>query len=150
MSTVSAAVDLSNWQNNDESRKCIGKMAVALRGHWQRPLGVSAPQVGHNLRIIAFKDLSNHGLVTVVANPEIKVTDKTYQKVKEGCLSVPFGLEQIHRRFSAIILDGFNCQDGGRFTTKYKGLTAAVIQHEIDHLDAIRWPANADYNPFCT
>lgn len=96
-------------------------------------VGLAAPQVGKNIRlIIATK---NNGEVLALLNPEI--TKKSWLKVKgeEGCLSVPgqMGLVKRHKRVEVKALNRL----GKEVKLKAAELFAVILQHEIDHLDGI-------------
>jgi peptide deformylase len=97
-------------------------------------LGLSANQVGLRDRVCAI----NMGEVAwVMFNPVIIEKSQIKTNYSEGCLSYP-GLylkigrpDYIKVRFQAI---------GGQFAEKeMDGLTAVCVQHEIDHLDGIRY-----------
>ena len=95
-------------------------------------VGLAAPQVGKNLRVIV---VSYQDGVLTLANP--KLIKKSWKKVwdEEGCLSVPktFGQVKRHRRVRCEFFD----KDGNKKTLDCEGLLARVVQHEIDHLDGI-------------
>lgn len=95
-------------------------------------VGLAAPQVGENLRII----LAMLGKkVMVLINPEITKHSETKNSEDEGCLSIPEEVGTVER-WSKIELSFFD----EKFTKKTRTLTdfdARVVQHEIDHLDGI-------------
>ena len=94
------------------------------------PRGLSAPQVGINKRIIA---CGINGYMEVLINPQIVKKKGKYISFEE-CLSLPD-------------YDGSNIQRYGSVKVKYTDLNneekilsvydryAALIQHEIDHLN---------------
>jgi peptide deformylase len=97
-------------------------------------LGLSANQVGLKDRVCAI----NMGKEAwVMFNPVIIEKSETLANFSEGCLSYP-GLylkvprsDHVKVRFQAI---------GGQFVEKeMDGLTAVCVQHELDHLDGIRY-----------
>jgi peptide deformylase len=110
---------------NDFVDEMISKM-TQFRG-----IGMSAPQCGRSLRIIAIKP---GGSSLVLYNPKI-VSSTGMTKSREGCLSLP-GL-QVDVERSKFVKVKWIDQDGKRQAKKFRGLEAIVIQHEIDHLDGI-------------
>ena len=102
-------------------------------------IGISAPQVGRNVRIIAiFTSQSDpkHGISpTVMFNPEITYFSDKKIVFDEGCLSFP-GESCNVTRSSLIRVKFFDSNANLRHNT-YIGITAICIQHEIDHLDGI-------------
>ncbi|MCU0680307.1 MAG: peptide deformylase [Planctomycetes bacterium] len=97
-------------------------------------IGLAAPQIGRNIRLIVVKNEgSKHNFFMI--NP--KVTQKSWAKEwgEEGCLSVPltFGKVERHKKLTCTYLD----PQGKQKTLRAEGILARVIQHEVDHLDAI-------------
>jgi len=92
-------------------------------------LGLAAPQVGINKRII----VTDIGEVPLkLANPEVlKVKGK--DAMEEGCLSVPGTLVNIERP-DEVVVRGLN-EKGKIVEVEAKGLLARVLLHEIDHLN---------------
>jgi len=95
-------------------------------------VGLAAVQVGKNIRLIIINSQSGP---QIMFNPVI--LKKSWLKVwgEEGCLSVPntFGDVKRHKTIRCSFID----ETGKTRTIETKGLMARVIQHEIDHLDAI-------------
>lgn len=97
-------------------------------------LGLSANQVGLKDRVCVI----NAGQEAwVMFNPQIIARTQTFANYSEGCLSYPGLFLKIPRsnnikvRFQAI---------GGQLVEKeVEGLTAVCVQHELDHLDGIRY-----------
>lgn len=122
---------------------CITQMLWIMRKHPVRPVGLSAPQIGFSWRLVAFKDFcQSDGTIRVIANPHIYIPsyNSNRNSYKEGCLSAP-GVITTVSRYSTIILNGFDWLQ--QVTIKnliYHGITAAIIQHEVDHLNGQRWP----------
>jgi peptide deformylase len=103
---------------------------VASRG-----IGVSAPQVGINLRVIAAGSPDEPENIIVAFNPVILDEFGDMVKYEEGCLSFPGLYLKIRRR--ANIRVRYTTEDGVTDTIKLSGLSARVFQHEIDHLNGI-------------
>lgn len=96
-------------------------------------IGLAAPQVGKNIRIIIAT--ANDGEILALINPEI--IKKSWSKIKseEGCLSVPgeMGIVKRHKTVEVKALDRI----GKKVKIKADKLFSIVLQHEIDHLDGI-------------
>ncbi len=131
-----------------EHRRCIRKMLAVLAGRQNQDrtvVGISAPQLGYNYRLMAFLDISHRGgAVHVMANPscEIPLSAKA-TAVQEGCLSDPLHRTSWVSRWDAIQLTATEIRGSCKMFRKnilVKGPTAAIIQHEIDHLEGRRWP----------
>lgn len=100
-------------------------------------LGLAAPQVGENIRVISVA--MNYGgdnkVVVVMVNPVILWHDEEILIAEEGCLSLP-GIFKNVERFKELKVEFFTVE-GERSILKLEGLNARVIQHEIDHLDGV-------------
>jgi peptide deformylase len=98
-------------------------------------IGLAAPQVAHNSRIIIV-DLETMGLPPfALFNPEIVSASKKTEGAEEGCLSIP-GVFGIVERPVKVKFKGQDHQ-GNVISTEVDGMLARVIQHEIDHIDGI-------------
>lgn len=100
--------------------------------HVHRGLGISAPQVGGDQRIILAQVA---GEMLLFLNPEI--TDRSAEKVTapEGCLSVP-GMWPSKVRHRAITVRYLNEKREPQ-TLRLVDVEARIVQHELDHLDGI-------------
>lgn len=108
-------------------------------------VGIAAPQIGCNLRVIMFGFDKNERYpneaeipLTILINPVIKVLSDEMDDAWEGCLSVP-GLRGLVSRYSKIEYSGFD-PDGKRISCIAEGFHARCVQHECDHLDGILYP----------
>ena len=111
----------------DEERKLIDYMTQTMYAN--EGIGLAAPQVGVAKRIIVGD--SGRGLLKMV-DPEI--TEKTGNSfLEEGCLSVPGNFVEIQRAEEITV--SFLDENGNALTKNFSGLTARIIQHEIDHLN---------------
>lgn len=98
--------------------------------------GLAATQVGVPLRVCcvsARPDASaKEATVLVLVNPVV-VSATGDQRVVEGCLSIPDEAVRVRRRMSVKVAS--HDADGRPITFEASGMGAAVLQHEIDHLD---------------
>ena len=118
--------------NSDMRKLAVGLKKALLAS--RNGVGIAAPQVGENVRmiIVAIGSLSN---LTVMINPEILKFSSDQSIAEEGCLSVvgEFGLVE---RANSITVE-FKTLAGEVVTNEYKDFTARCIQHEVDHLGGI-------------
>ncbi|MFC1616518.1 peptide deformylase [Patescibacteria group bacterium] len=94
--------------------------------------GLCAPQVGHLHRIIViYFDKKYHILI----NPIITKKSKKIFKSSEGCLSFFYlrGYVQRHKRIDISAYD----ETGKKVKYSFHENLAALVQHEIDHLNGI-------------
>jgi peptide deformylase len=97
--------------------------------------GLAAPQVGRNIRVIvALLDVGGTGnrRPYTMINPVITASEGVYNG-QEGCLSLPDIYTNV-RRAGKITVEALN-RDGNPYSLTLEGHAAAVVQHEIDHLD---------------
>lgn len=95
-------------------------------------IGLAANQVGVLKRIIVILDGEN---VKVMINPELLNSSDTKVIMDEGCLSIPGTYLKIARPETIRIK--YRDLRGKPHAETYCGLTARVVQHELDHLDGI-------------
>ena len=103
-----------------------------LNAHRRECIGMAANMIGVSKRIIVYVD-EKSGLPQLMLNPAIVSGSKPYE-TEEGCLSLP-GVRKT-QRFDKISVEYFDLgfkKHKGTFT----GLTAQVIQHEIDMTNGI-------------
>jgi peptide deformylase len=101
-------------------------------------IGLSAPQVGVNLRVIVIQLMSAGKLVGPVQemiNPVITSYSDDSMEYEEGCLSIPGEYIRINRPRSIHVK--FQTLSGKYKKWFLKGLEARIVQHEIDHLDGV-------------
>jgi peptide deformylase len=106
--------------------------------------GLAAPQIGAPVRIIYVE--AEEPLTMV--NPQVlDIGDKDFS-VWDDCFSIPDLLVRVTRAYRIRI--GFQNLQGERQKMEFEGELAALIQHEIDHLDGVLIvdrPSGLD--PFC-
>ena len=97
-------------------------------------IGLAAPQVGKNIRVIIVDTQQKKSKPFALINPEI-VHAEGEQLYEEGCLSCP-GLSGIVKRAAKVTVLGLD-ENGADIKIEADKLLAVVLQHEIDHLDGI-------------
>lgn len=103
-------------------------------------IGLAAPQIGKNVRIFLMKDGNT---IKTIINPEIldkfknikQKTNPKRSKVMEGCLSLPHYYSPLSRYDSVTVK--YRNENWEEKVEKFSGLSAQIVQHEIDHLDGI-------------
>lgn len=105
-------------------------------------VGMAAPQIGVNLRVIIFGfDVCERYPQqlpipeTVLINPEYEPLSEEMALDWEGCLSVP-GLRGAVSRYTQIRYWGYDLH-GESVAGEAAGFHARVIQHEVDHLNGV-------------
>ena len=101
-----------------------------LQAHREGCVGMAANMIGVCKRIIAF---DCDGTYMMMLNPEILKQSEPYE-AEEGCLSLD-GVRRT-KRWNTIKVQYQNEQLQTRLKT-FKGWTAQIIQHEIDHCNGI-------------
>ncbi len=117
-------------------------------------VGLAAPQIGVNLRLVIFGFERSERYPdapavpqTVLLNPELRPLSETTDEGWEGCLSVP-GLRGVVPRYTELAYSGFD-PEGRRIERVASGFHARVVQHECDHLDGILYPMRVkDFSRF--
>lgn len=95
-------------------------------------LGLSANQIGVPYRVFAMRTAPKN---TVVFNPKIIHVEPEEEYMEEGCLSFPGLVVKVKRH--KFIRVRFAYPSGEVKTETYKGMTARVFQHELDHINGI-------------
>ena len=102
-------------------------------------VGLAAPQVGVNKRIIAISlmhtyDDEEYRTIAMI-NPEIIEHSEEMCLDEEWCLSVPGEKWEVSRWKSVKV--NFLDTKWIKYSLKLTELSARIIQHEIDHLDGV-------------
>lgn len=129
------------------ARKCaeVGEITPELRAliedmvqtmYEKDGVGLAAPQVGHNIRLITVDDTGpkERKALRVLLNPVI-VESCGEKESEESCLSVPSFSTKIKRK-ECLTLTALD-DKGQDVCFKAEGLLAVILQHEIDHLNGV-------------
>lgn len=111
-------------------------------------VGLAAPQIGIQKRIILI-DTAATGVFTQDSgpplpkmrefiNPEILWQSEEITYWREGCYSTGC-ICGIVPRSNKILIRAYD-RKGQIFTEEFEGYVARIVQHEIDHLEGIRFP----------
>jgi peptide deformylase len=125
-------------------------------------VGLAAPQVGEDLRIIIINDqakyhkqvpkevLKEQGRkpipLKVLVNPELEIVDNKKELWFEGCLSVD-GYTAVVPRARAVTVKALD-RNGKQITYSAKDWHARILQHELDHLKGVLYIDNMKLNSF--
>lgn len=108
-------------------------------------IGIAAPQIGVNQRIIIFglepdprRPDSEVVPTTVLINPELSILNDERCENWEACLSVP-GMRGLVPRYLHLAYKGYDAK-GNIIEREAHGFHAIMVQHETDHLDGILYP----------
>lgn len=111
----------------------------------ERGVGLAAPQIGVDLRLVIFGFASSSRYPgaeavpeTILINPVLEPLSDDEDEAWEGCLSVP-GMRGLVPRFTQLRYRGVD-QFGKHIRREVSDFHARVVQHECDHLDGILYP----------
>jgi len=133
-----------------EWSKLTGSMIIKVMND-NHGVGLAAPQIGILKRIIAvnltgishgfyIRDMDSSKVVEngppffCATNPVIIATGDGVYLSEEGCLSLPGEIVEVPR-FRSIVMECVIVPSGMKIQYTLHDLAAAVVQHEIDHLD---------------
>jgi len=97
-------------------------------------IGLAATQIGVLHRVLVYR-ADPEDPVTALVNPVLEWSSEDTETASEGCLSIPFVHVDVER--SAEVLVRARDAQGKELQMQASGLTARVIQHEMDHLDGV-------------
>jgi peptide deformylase len=97
-------------------------------------VGLAATQLGVLHRVLVYRAYPEDPLMALV-NPVIEWSSDELELAEEGCLSLPGVHVEVER--AARVRVRARDPRGEELQVEADGLTARVIQHEIDHLDGV-------------
>lgn len=120
----------------DKLTKILAKrMLKSVMDPNRRGVGIAAPQVGINRRMVLVQRFDKENKpFEVFINPEIIWRSDLWQKGPEGDLS--FDERGMIMRHYSVQVQYYNLK-GEKITEILEGFTAVIFQHERDHLDGI-------------
>lgn len=134
------SINVTPDTNNVELMRLIHRMYETVIV--ENGVGIAAPQVGINRRIIWIQRLDKTGKPwEVYLNPKIVLySNKAVNFAGDGCLSIP-GINGTSHRFSSVLVE-YDRPDGTHNSEIVEGYSqsqfaAIIFQHEIDHLNGI-------------
>ncbi|KAI7802324.1 peptide deformylase, mitochondrial [Triplophysa rosa] len=154
-----AAVDPGAIQG-PEVQKVIKTLVKIMRKH--ECVGLSAPQIGVPLRILALEypkkmledsspaSVEARGLVAfplmIFVNPQLRVLDGRIVTFQEACGSI-CGYSASVPRFVSVEVSGLN-EKAEPVTWQASGWPARILQHEMDHLNGVLYIDRMDSKTF--
>jgi peptide deformylase len=117
---------------DDALRREVERMGELM--HDALGVGLAATQLGVLHRVLVYRAYPEDPL-TALVNPVIEWRSDELETAEEGCLSLP-GVHVEVERAVGVRVNALDVQ-GERLQIEADGLTARVIQHEVDHLDGV-------------
>ncbi|HEV2982184.1 MAG TPA: peptide deformylase [Solirubrobacteraceae bacterium] len=97
-------------------------------------VGLAATQLGIMHRVLVYRAYADDA-DTVLVNPVLEWRSEETELGEEGCLSLPGVHVEVERALRVRVRA--RDESGKEHEVEAEGLTARVIQHEIDHLDGV-------------
>ncbi len=132
-----------------EVHDLAARMIVTMLENEIVGVGLAAPQVGVNIRLIVINTcmesqrcaptlspgelLLNPRMPLALVNPELLSVSEETETAEEGCLSLPGISGHVTRPLRVLLFA--RTLDGDVLQVECGGLLARCLQHEIDHLD---------------
>ena len=139
------SVDLTERDlRSDDFKSLAAKMLHTVKDPSQDGVGIAAPQVGLNRRVICVLRYDLPGEPFGVY-PNARLDSLWGERIPgpEGCLSIP-GWAGSVPRYQNIIVSYTDPETLETVKERVEGFTAVIFQHEIDHLDGILYTDRAD------
>ena len=117
---------------DDRLRSEVARMGELM--HDALGVGLAATQLGVLHRVLVYRAYPEDPL-TALVNPVIEWHSEELETAEEGCLSLP-GVHVAVERPARVRVRAQD-PDGEPLQIEADGLSARVIQHEVDHLDGV-------------
>lgn len=141
--TPSADLTPSELKSKD-LRTLMDKMLATVRSPQQDGVGIAAPQVGIDKRVIWVQRFDKEGgPFECYLNPHLDSLYGEIGKGPEGCLSVP-PMRGLVPRYTDVIVSYIDPETLQPQRDTVHGYTAVIFQHECDHLDGRLYIDRAD------
>ena len=124
---------------SDDYSRLADLMLATVTHPSQDGVGIAAPQVGINRRVVAVQRFDKEGEpFEVYPNIRIVWASESLEPGPEGCLSVP-GMRADVLRSQEVVIEYADLKDPAVPTVRdtVSGFTAVIFQHEVDHLDGV-------------
>lgn len=129
---------------SEELKTLMAKMLRTVTDPSQDGVGIAAPQVGINRRIIWVQRLDKEDEpFECYVNIRIDSLFGDTRRGPEGCLSVP-GYQGMVTRNNNVVISYSDLESGNTVKEQIEGYTAVIFQHECDHLEGILYVDRAD------
>lgn len=139
------SVDLTSSELKSKDLKSLmAKMLATVRSPQQDGVGIAAPQVGIDKRVIWVQRFDKEGgPFECYLNPHLDSLFGEIGKGPEGCLSVP-PMRGLVPRYTDVIVSYIDPETLQPQRDTVHGYTAVIFQHECDHLDGRLYIDRAD------
>ena len=128
--------DIKPDSNNKYLTQIVKNLHATVYDTNNPGVGIAAPQVGVNRRIIIVKRFDkDEKPMEYFLNSQIIVYSESQSEGREGCLSVP-GYRGYVIRADTIVIN-YDLLNKQNITDTISGFTAIIFQHEIDHLEGV-------------
>ncbi len=129
---------------SDRLKTLMDKMYSTVTSPQQDGVGIAAPQVGIDKRVIWVQRFDKPGEpFECYLNPHLDSLWGEMTHGPEGCLSVP-PMRGLVPRYSAVKVSYIHPETLEPRTETVEGYTAIIFQHECDHLDGTLYIDRAD------
>jgi peptide deformylase len=118
--------------------EALGTLVARMSALMQeaRGVGLAAPQIGVLQRLLVYQADEEEPLRALV-NPRNIESSETLETADEGCLSLGAATVVVPvERPDAVVIEAVS-PEGEELRIDADGLTARVLQHELDHLDGV-------------
>jgi peptide deformylase len=119
-----------DFESNINAKELVGRLTETLKVH--RAYGIAAPQCGLPYRVFIIGAEDEY---ITMFNPEIVSFSEETSLLDEGCLSFPFMILNIIRPKTVTV--SFQDDSGIDKQLTLSGISARIVQHELDHLNGI-------------
>jgi peptide deformylase len=135
-SMVLKSVSVEVNASDPELSHLISLMYRTVTDSLSRGVGIAAPQIGINKRVILVQRLDKEEKpFEAYLNPKIIQFSKLMALRSEGCLSIDDCRAEVERSYAILI--SYITVSGEERIEMVEDFTARIFQHEIDHLDGI-------------
>lgn len=128
------SVPVTDFAEAKQITEKLVEVTKQLNKPWVLWLGMAAPQIGYNKRVILLK--RSHKKYTIMINPEI-LEEKNFRYTISRCYSVP-GIFLVKAPFWTKIT--YQNLDKNRYTEIITGGKSATLQQEVDHINGVLLP----------
>ncbi|MDD7454736.1 MAG: peptide deformylase [Bacteroidales bacterium] len=129
---------------SNEYNRLKAKLLATVKAPEYGGVGIAAPQIGVNRRVIAVQRVDKPGEPFEVY-PDIQI-DTAFGNMApgfEGCLSVPTKRGRV-MRYPMVVISYRNPSDFSLCSDTVNGFSAIIFQHECDHLDGVLYIDKTD------
>jgi peptide deformylase len=120
---------------SEEVKQVTRDLEETLKFNLTKAVGLAANQIGYSYRIIAFVDLHEGNIISMI-NPQVTYfSDDDMVTEFESCASYPNRRMKI-KRAREVIVTGYSVS-GIPIKYSMEDLQARIIQHEIEHLNGL-------------